>query len=78
MASRRDTDRREARQTGRPGQGLFAIGGVGGSGTRAAAMLVRNCGAWIGDDLNLAFDNLAFTLMFTRASVLTDSNARIA
>jgi hypothetical protein len=41
-------------------------------------MLVRNCGAWIGDDLNLALDNLAFTLMFTRASVLTDPDARIA
>jgi hypothetical protein len=58
--------------------GLFAIGGVGGSGTRAAAMLVRNCGAWIGDDLNPALDNLAFTLMFKRASVLIDPDARIA
>ncbi len=57
---------------------LFAIGGVGGSGTRAAAMLVRNCGAWIGDDLNPALDNLAFTLMFKRASVLIDPDARIA
>ncbi len=76
------------RQTNGGGQGrdpadpltarLFAIGGVGGSGTRAAAMLVQNCGAWIGDDLNPALDNLAFTLMFKRASVLIDPDERIA
>ena len=78
MAIKSDAGLQESRQAGRPSLGLFAIGGVGGSGTRAAAMLVRNCGAWIGDDLNLALDNLAFSLMFTRASVLTDPEARIA
>lgn len=78
MSSRSDSERQEARLADPAATGPFAIGGVGGSGTRAAAMLVRNCGAWIGDDLNRALDNLAYTLLFTRASVLTDSNARIA
>jgi hypothetical protein len=55
----------------------FAIGGLGGSGTRATAMLVRNCGCWLGEDLNDALDNLWFTLLFKRASVLTDSDARL-
>jgi hypothetical protein len=55
----------------------FAIGGLGGSGTRATAMLVRNCGCWLGEDLNDALDNLWFTLLFKRASVLTDTDARL-
>lgn len=55
----------------------FAIGGLGGSGTRATAMLVRNCGCWLGEDLNDALDNLWFTLLFKRASVLTDSDVRL-
>lgn len=55
----------------------FAIGGLGGSGTRATAMLVRNCGCWLGGDLNYALDNLWFTLLFKRASVLTDNEARL-
>lgn len=55
----------------------FAIGGLGGSGTRATAMLVRNCGCWLGGDLNEALDNLWFTLLFKRASVLTDVDARL-
>ena len=54
----------------------FAIGGLGGSGTRATAMLVRNCGCWLGGDLNDALDNLWFTLLFKRASVLIDDEAR--
>lgn len=78
MSSRSDAEGQETRLAGRPATGLFAIGGVGGSGTRAVAMLVRNCGAWIGDDLNRALDNLAYTLLFTRGSVLTDPDARIA
>jgi hypothetical protein len=50
----------------------FAIGGVGGSGTRAVALLVRNYGCWLGDDLNAASDNLAFSFLFKRASVLSE------
>lgn len=56
--------------------GLFAIGGLGGSGTRAAALLARNCGCWLGDDLNSALDTLSFTLLFKRASALTDTDAQ--
>ncbi|WP_420434352.1 sulfotransferase [Hyphobacterium sp.] len=55
----------------------FAIGGLGGSGTRATAMLVRNCGCWLGGELNDALDNLWFTLLFKRASVLIDSEAQL-
>ncbi|GJL96479.1 MAG: sulfotransferase family protein [Hyphobacterium sp.] len=55
----------------------FAIGGLGGSGTRATAMIVRNCGCWLGGDLNDALDNLWFTLLFKRISVLTDSEHRL-
>lgn len=62
-----------ARSRGAP----FAIGGLGGSGTRATAMLVRNCGCWLGGDLNEALDNLWFTLLFKRASVLTDDPAQL-
>ncbi len=40
-------------------------------------MLVRNCGCWLGEDLNDALDNLWFTFLFKRASVLTDSEARL-
>lgn len=53
----------------------FAIGGLGGSGTRATAMLVRNCGCWLGEDLNDALDNLWFTLLFKRLSVLVEDEA---
>jgi hypothetical protein len=43
-----------------------AIGGVGGSGTRVAASLVRMLGIYLGSDLNPALDNLWFTLLFKR------------
>jgi len=56
---------------------FFAIGGLGGSGTRAAAILARNCGCWLGGDLNDALDNLWYTLLFKRASALTDSETRL-
>jgi hypothetical protein len=41
-----------------------AIGGVGGSGTRLVAEIVKQLGYFIGDDLNHANDNLLFTLLF--------------
>jgi hypothetical protein len=49
----------------------IAIGGVGGSGTRSVAEIVRRLGYYIGDDLNQAHDNLWFSLLFKRAAVLT-------
>jgi len=50
-----------------------AIWGVGGSGTRIVAAMLREFGYYIGDDLNNANDNLWFTLLFKRRSVLLDS-----
>ncbi len=41
-----------------------AIGGVGGSGTRVVADTLRQCGWYLGSDLNDAGDNLWFTLLF--------------
>ena len=49
-----------------------AIGGIGGSGTRLCAMLLHAWGYYLGDDLNQAMDNLWFTLLFKRRSVLFD------
>jgi hypothetical protein len=50
----------------------IAIGGVGGSGTRVLASLFRTLGYYLGDDLNKADDNLWFTLLFMRRSVLLE------
>lgn len=52
-----------------------AIGGVGGSGTRLVAQLVRGLGVHIGDDLNEANDLLWFTLLFKREDVLDCDDA---
>jgi hypothetical protein len=46
--------------------GPVAIGGLGGSGTRVAARMLREGGLYIGDALNEADDNLWFTLLFRR------------
>jgi hypothetical protein len=43
-----------------------AIGGVGGSGTRVVAEILKLLGFYIGNDLNSANDNLWFTLLFKR------------
>ena len=43
-----------------------AIGGVGGSGTRLVADIVRRLGFHMGADLNVSVDNLWFTLLFKR------------
>jgi hypothetical protein len=50
-----------------------AIGGLGGSGTRAVARLVQYLGYYLGCDLNDAMDNLWFTLLFKRRSALLES-----
>jgi len=52
-----------------------AIGGVGGSGTRLVAELLRLRGVYTGDDLNLANDTLWFTLLFKRAEILDCGDA---
>ncbi len=46
-----------------------AVGGVGGSGTRLVAELLRRLGYYLGGDLNEATDNLWFTLLFKRAEL---------
>jgi hypothetical protein len=55
-----------------------AIGGVGGSGTRIVAKLLAKLGLYIGGDLNSAHDNLWFTFLFKRRSVLTASDREVA
>jgi len=52
----------------------IAIGGVGGSGTRVIAEILRAQGIYLGDDLNAATDNLWFTLLFKRAALFPDDN----
>jgi hypothetical protein len=51
---------------------VVAIGGIGGSGTRLGAALLQLLGYYIGDDLNEALDNLWFTLLFKRRSILKE------
>jgi hypothetical protein len=43
--------------------GPVVVGGVGGSGTRVAAQLLREFGFYIGDDLSQALDNRWFGLL---------------
>ena len=43
-----------------------AVGGVGGSGTRVVAEILIQLGFYMGNDLNAAYDNLWFTLLFKR------------
>jgi len=52
----------------------IVIGGVGGSGTRVIAEILRAQGIYLGDDLNAASDNLWFTLLFKRAELFPDDN----
>ena len=52
----------------------IVIGGVGGSGTRVIAEILHAQGIYLGDDLNAAFDNLWFTLLFKRAELFPDDN----
>lgn len=52
-----------------------AIGGVGGSGTRVVAMFLHMLGYFLGDDINEAMDNLWFTLLFKRRSILLESES---
>ena len=46
--------------------GPIVIGGMGGSGTRLVAEICSLFGYYLGDDLNVASDNLLFTLLFRR------------
>lgn len=52
----------------------FAIGGVGGSGTRLLAKALSRIGCYIGHDLNVEHDNLTFTLLFKRQGAMDASD----
>ena len=54
-------------------RGVVAMGGVGVSGTRVGAALLQMLGYYIGDDLNESLDNLWFTLLFKRRSILFEN-----
>lgn len=51
--------------TARP-ERITAIGGLGGSGTRVFAAMLRHAGVHIGGDMNGPLDNLWFTVLFKR------------
>jgi hypothetical protein len=55
-----------------------AIGGVGGSGTRVIAAILREAGVAIGRDLNDSLDNLWFTLLFKHQNILQAPDARFS
>lgn len=46
-----------------PGRGPVVVGGLGGSGTRVVAEIMRHLGVYTGADLNKAGDNKWFTLL---------------
>lgn len=50
-----------------------AIGGLGGSGTRIGAELLKMQGRYIGSDLNESLDNLWFTLLFKRRDIMVET-----
>lgn len=47
------------------------VGGVGGSGTRVVALILKQSGYNIGEDLNESLDNLTFTFLFKRPKWLS-------
>ena len=52
----------------------LVIGGVGGSGTRLVVSLLRKMGVVMGGELNDSLDNLWFSLLFVRRSILLQSD----
>ncbi|NLU39526.1 MAG: sulfotransferase [Bacteroidales bacterium] len=46
--------------------GPIVIGGIGGSGTRVVAQILKEFNVFIGEDLNEPLDNLSYTLLFKR------------
>ena len=53
----------------------LVIGGVGGSGTRLVVSLLRKMGVTMGGELNDSLDNLWFSLLFVRRSILLQSDS---
>ncbi|MGH9381141.1 MAG: sulfotransferase [Thermoanaerobaculia bacterium] len=54
------------------------VGGVGGSGTRVVAALLRELGYHIGEDLNESLDNRWFSALFRRPAALALEQAALA
>jgi hypothetical protein len=57
-----------------PNHPYVVVGGVGGSGTRMIASILATLGLNIGTDLNEAYDNLSYTLLFKREQTLDMDN----
>ncbi|RLQ23694.1 hypothetical protein DWB85_00625 [Seongchinamella sediminis] len=55
----------------------IVIGGVGGSGTRLVISLLRKMGVTFGGELNDSLDNLWFSLLFVRRSILLQSDEEL-
>ncbi|WP_205743074.1 sulfotransferase [Halioglobus maricola] len=55
----------------------IVIGGLGGSGTRLVVTLLRKMGVHFGGELNESLDNLWFTLLFLRRSLLLKSDDEV-
>ncbi|AZO94826.1 hypothetical protein D7D81_09590 [Halocella sp. SP3-1] len=51
-----------------------AIGGVGGSGTRVIAEILKQMNYYIGNDLNDANDNLSFVILLNRSKWFLENN----
>jgi len=52
-----------------PKNDIISIGGIGGSGTRVIAQLLEKLNYFMGNDLNVSYDNLLFTLLFKREEI---------
>jgi hypothetical protein len=55
----------------------IVIGGIGGSGTRLITRILRDQGVALSGDLNEALDNLWFSLLFVRRTILLKSQEEI-
>lgn len=53
------------------------IGGLGGSGTRLVVSLLRDMGVSFGGEMNESLDNLWFSLLFVRRSILLKSDEEL-
>jgi hypothetical protein len=61
----------------KPTRGPYVVvGGVGGSGTRLIASILATLGLNIGTDLNEAYDNLSFTLLYKHLNTLNMDQKR--
>lgn len=54
------------------------IGGLGGSGTRLVVNLLRKMGVHFGGELNDSLDNLWFSLLFVRRTILLKSDEEVS